>query len=457
MAIITTAPTNPQLGGITRRVLLQDVLMETGLGEYGTCTATSGGAATTYFDDTNNLKSTQYDSKKWVGGWTRISYDAAGAAAAPENEVGPITTYDPTTNGRITFAPAMTAAPTTGDKYEIWTNPNPKRVIDIVDKIITEDLFMPCWTVLTECPDGDMEQNNTTDWTASNATLTKVSIEPVMYGKRYLKVLSTAANGYARSALHYGQPSQKYHVSALVRCSAASTTAKMIIYDETNGAEIDSITSVNLFNVRLWKEITLPATCYTWSVRLSNVENNVTTYWDEVCTYPLGAHDIKLPWWMKQKKQKLGVFKMMPITIDDYTYDGGLRGELDRTWDVQEDRIGGHGLRLQQRPTLGAGLSTPLFIYGLRNEEAYSNDNSDEKSLDTNLLLNWTCWKIFDWIATRPVSGQQNIGGLLANRDKYKLEALKLQRQQLNSLSSLIESPPTFTQTNDYLSTLRYS
>ena len=456
MAVITSAPTLPQVEGILRSTLTKRILLETGLGDYGICTATAGGSATTYFDDTNRLKSTQFNAKQWVGGWARISYDAGGAAAAPENELGPITTYDPTTNGRITFNPAMTAAPAVGDWYELWTNPDPKRVLDIIDKVLTEDIYLPCWSVLTECPDGDMEQNNTTDWTASNATVTKATAEPTMFGKRYLSVLATAANGYARSALLRGEPNTRYHVSAVVRCNAASTTAKLIAHDETNDVAIDSVTTTRLYNHRLYLEFTLPATCYTFSIRLSTVENAKTTLWDEVALYPLGATDIRLPWWVKEKNQKLGIFKMIPASIGDGCWEANLRGEIDKSWDVQDRYAGGGQLRIQQRYGLGTGMSTPLFIYGIRNEEAYANDNTDKKFVDSNLLVAWVCWKLFEWMARRPASGQQNIGWVLAVRDEYKQKALQLQYQQMEDIHRVMESPEGKILINDELSTLRY-
>src|SRR3972149_4978025 len=105
MALITVTPTTAQIEGITRNNLIKRILRETGLGATGI--ATSG--STTTIVDTGSLKSSQYNSSEWVGGWARISKDAGGAAAAPEAEKSPITTYAPST-GTITVDPALTAA-----------------------------------------------------------------------------------------------------------------------------------------------------------------------------------------------------------------------------------------------------------------------------------------------------------------------------------------------------------
>ncbi|MBK9077588.1 MAG: hypothetical protein IPL77_21930 [Flavobacteriales bacterium] len=105
---------------------------------------------------------------------------------------------------------------------------------------MTQDCFLPEWTLLTEMPDGDMEQNNTTDWGSSNATLSKVTAEPSLWGKRWLRVTTTDAGGYAENAAALAVvPGATYHISAIARPTAATTTATVRAYDNTNAATID--------------------------------------------------------------------------------------------------------------------------------------------------------------------------------------------------------------------------
>ena len=436
MATIISSPTNPQVEGITRNTLFKRLLRETGLGAYGT--ATSG--SVTLIGDTNRLKSTQYNSKDWVGGWARISKDAGGAAAAPEGEISPITTYAPThATDHITVNPAITAV-AASDEYELWRNPNPQLVIDMLDELLQEEIYIPCWTMLTgEVADGDMEQDNTTDWTASNTTLTKQTGEPALFGKRYLRVVTTTALGYARSALLRVEPGKSYHLSAAARVSAASTTARLIAYDETNGASIDSADSIRLYPVRIGFEFTAPSGCYTVSARLANVENTVTTEWDEVVMYPLEAQDIRLPWWVKDKGQILGVFRASLTSIATDLYDWIPRGERDRAWDIRDNAPGGRGLKLVAR--YGNMSSGPLFIYGIRNETAYSNDNSDEKAVDSNLLMAHLAYKVFQHLAQRPISGFFNMEWVQAQEAKWLKIKTNLQYNYMERISQVITSP----------------
>ena len=194
MALVTSNPTTPQVEGLTQRLLLERFLRETGLGDYGTAT----GGSTSTIVDTTKLQSTAYSGDVNPGAWARISYDVGGAAAAPEGEIRGITStgYAPST-GTLTVSPVFTAAPASGDKYQLFRFIHPQLVLDTLDQVLKEDCYLPCWTVLSEVPDYDMEQSVTTEWTGANSTLAKATAEPMGWGAQYLTVATTAAAGYA--------------------------------------------------------------------------------------------------------------------------------------------------------------------------------------------------------------------------------------------------------------------
>lgn len=435
MAIITGTPTLAQVEGILRRDFFRSFLAETGLGAYGTAT---GGAVGSIID-TTKLQSSQYDSKDWVGGWARISYDAGGSAAAPEGEQSPITNYAPST-GTLTVNPNFTQAPAVGDLYEIWKNVNPSDAKDILDGILANDLYMPCWTMLTEVPDGDMEQNNTTDWTGVNATVTKQIAEPTMYGKRYLRVVATAGNGYATNTVNLRvEPGQAYHLSAIARASAAGTTAKLQAWDASNGVEISSKTSTYQFQNRIHFEFTTPSTCYLLSIRLVTVENGMTTEWDEVCCYPLDATDIRAPWWVKNRNQVLGVLRLNPADISSDVWDWNLMGEPDKRWYIQ-DRFTGQ-LRFQSRNgTIGG---RPLFMLGLRNETAYLNDGTDKKYIDLGLMMSCFGYKIYSLLYQKNINNSVQANKMKEMRDTFYWNWRNAENAQSENLSRIFGETTT--------------
>lgn len=428
MSTIISAPTLPQVEGITRQDLIKALFRKTGIGEYGTAT---GGSVSTLVDTA--LINYGMHEKSLKGVIARIVKDAGGAGAAPEGDVRTIGGYAVAT-GTLTRETGsdFSAGVASGDEYEIWRNPHPTKVLNEIDRLLKEVIYAPCWTILTEIPDGDMEQNNTTDWTASNATLTKQTGEPAQYGKRYLRVVATAANAYARSGLIRVEPGKQYHLSAIARVSAASTTARLQAYDETNSASIDYKDSVRLYPNRIWFTFTAPATCYTISARLITVEDTKTTEWDEVCLYPIGAQDIRLPWWVKKKSQVLRVFDLIPSPIADNIWDWNLTGQHAPNWIVQDRYGGGGGLRVLNR---NSGISNPLFIVGLRNEEAYANDYTEKKFIDNEYLVSCVVYHILDMLSGNYRAGTEDHTWITklkddANREYRKAMYTEMERIQ---------------------------
>ena len=424
--------TTPQIEGLTRNALLKQVGIAAGLMEYGI--ATSGSNSTIV--DTTRYQSTQYSDQEWVGGWARISKDAGGAAAAPEAEQRAITTYAPTT-GTFTVNPVFSAAVAASDEFELWRI-NPRIVLDIIDNCLKQDIYFPCWSFCSEVPDFDMEQSHVTDWTASNVTHTKQTAEPTINGKRYSRVVTTAANGYARSALLNVEPNKRYHVSALVRASAASTTPKLIAYDETNGAEITSRTSVRLFMNRVYIEFTTPVTCYQMSIRRANVENSVTSEWDDVIAFQLGSRSIALPWWVKNKDQVLGIFDYTPDQLADGIWSAEMVGSLTQRFDFQDIAFGRGQLRIFTKHDT---IQYPVLIFGVRNETAYDNDNSDIKLVDPNLLIACVNYRVYESLQHITQSAATEVKYDIAEFIRWRQTYELLQRQHMERIEKTIASP----------------
>lgn len=442
MPNMIAAATSPTIVGVNRLQLLRELAMATGLLKYGTIT--SGGP--NYFIDTTQLKSTQYSPKDWVGGWGRISSTTDNAA--PEGEYRPISDYEPDL-GKITLNPAPTVSPAANDTYELW-RVNPKIVLDIIDSALTENLLVPCWTILSNIPDYDMEQSHTTDWTAGgSATLTKETGEPRMSqsGKRYLRVVSVAAGDYARSALLRVEPNQSYHASAVVRCSAEGTTAKLVVYDETNGQVIDYWTSTRLYPVRIAFNFQTPANCQTISYRLTNVESGVTTEWDEVCGFGYNSPDILLPWWVRHRNQIKGIFEYRPVTVSDKVWDVALVGERDRRWDIINNYGGGTKFKAVARQ---GRLIWPLYVLGTRNESAFSSETTDYKYIDMGLFLSCVKYMVYSHLSQPLETGILDGRNFKEETLRAKLEYDLLKQEQAEDLNKTIASDTPFAQFRDH-------
>lgn len=394
MTEVFSPVTTPTVEGITRQNLIKRFFDRTGFGIAGTV---DSGSATTLVDDAligrgNHIKS-------FVGGFVRI---VQAGAASPEGKIRPITAFDPAT-GTVTF-PTVTDTLAANDEYEIWRPVlHPQQVLNWIDEILTEQIYLPCWTMLTEVPDGDMEQTHITDWTASNATVTKATSDRDFFGRRCLSVEATSNDGYARSALIQVKPGKGYHASVISRPGTSS--AKFQVWDETNSAEIKSITSTDLFGKRLVIEFNAPGTCKTVSLRLITPVSGETNKWDEACFYSLETNELPLPWWVKKGSQVWRVFKLSPHTLESGMWDSSLRGDHAADWEVQDTYHSGGQLKVVNRRP---GLTAPLYIVGGRNELAYANDYTEAKYINPDMLLACLLYKSYEYLSSQYIAGQQD-------------------------------------------------
>ena len=438
VTLILTTPTLAQIEGATRNEIFKRFLRETGLGTYGIVTGVAGGATTT-LDDTTRLKSTQFNADMWKGGWVRISKNADAPSTSPENEVKPITISEHTTNGRLTFNPALSANLAVGDEYEIWRFPNPTSVIEDLDVVLREDVYLPCWTVLSEAPDFDMEQNNLTDWTADGITIiSKASGEPSLDGARWLALTTydVGAAGSVHTANEISvEPGKKYH-SSVVGYNRVGVTLTLEAYDVTNSATIDSKTWDGRYPGRIHFEFTTPNTCKSLRIYLrhSAGSGSLVSYWDEFCLYPVDAYDIALPWWVKNKSQIKGIFKLTPNDISANVYDSAIRGEFFQDYEIRDNAFGRGQLRLVVKHGSLPGI---LFMFGVRNEVAFTNDTADVKRVDENFIIAALAVKVFRRLKTFPNSNAMQTTWIQQQYDEWEKRYKQLQRQQSERLEEI--------------------
>lgn len=432
MSYITTSWTTPAVEGTVRRPIIERVLRE-GFGEYGIAT----GGSTSTIVDTTELQSSIYPTDFYKGQWARISYDAGGAGAAPETEIRVVTASTPST-GTLAVNPVYSAAPAAGDYYQLFRYVRPKEVLDILDQVMKEDAWLPCWTILTEVPDGDMEQNNTTDWAATTATVTKVTAEPAMWGKRWLSVATTSAGGYASSNTLNVVPGKVYHLSALCMVTAGSTTAQMTLYDVTNSQVLDRVESTYQNIVRLYTEVAIPSTCHQVAIRLGNSENSVTSKWDEVCFMGLDQHDLPLPWWVKNQDQVEGVMQPTFEHIADNVWAPLPKFQHDpNRWDFRDDAFGRGQLRVMAKY---GKPEYPVYIFGLRNEEAWANENTEKKSVSQNWLISRVLYLLFRKVNQPMRAGNLNMEWVEKQVTYWEKEWNRERRKQEERLRKSIQS-----------------
>ena len=439
MATVIAASTVPNLDGVSRYSLFKKLALDTGMLFCGV--VTEGGINS--FQDTGNLMTSQGVPEDWIGGWFRASKTASHAA--PEGQIAPVADYEPEL-GKIDLSTHLTGTLSPGDEYELWKI-NPKIAKDIADSCLTDDLYLPCWTVLSEVPDYDMEQPGTDDWSNFNSTVSKQTEQPRLSysGKRYLRVVSSSPGGYAQSNPLPIEPRYTYQLSGVARCDAGSV-AELVAWDNTNNVEIQSYPSNRQYPARIWHHFLAPENCRELSIRLRN-QSTGTIDWDEISFHSVNGADIPLPWWVKNDTQVKGIFNLAPLSIGKQLWDATLRGEDDTRFDVIPNFGGYTRFKAQARQ----GLTThPIFMFGSRNETPFESDVLDLKYLDINLFVACLKYRLYKFHSQPLVTGLLDAENFKSMLGPAEGEWMRISQSMSVELNKTLDSPTPWVEYIDH-------
>lgn len=366
----------------------------------GTCSA--AGTTTTIVDTSGDSPlDPDDDERKYANAWAYIEADSAGT---PLNvgELRRVSSYVPD-NGTLTLSRALSNATTATQSYGIYFKRPPirlaeyKGIADYINETLRNVVYRTRH-LMTLVTDGDMETSGTTSWTASNSTLTKLTAAAnVRLGKQAMQVANSSASGYARSGLVDVSPYQNYAVAA--DCRAISGTARLVLYDETNGATIDDRTS-DIYGWRwLHFNYTIPSGCERVSVRLVGDEATADLYWDNVSLRNVAATRMDLPSWVVNENaiEEVGVWRGGTGTAStddeagDYAVDERYAGVL-HWWEIVEDATGLTPKRLEFWPLPSS--DELLVLRGLRVYDEL-DDDTDTTDCPADLALAGALTKIY--------------------------------------------------------------
>lgn len=369
----------PQWMQTTQPQVTSAFLNMTGLGWSGSCT--SNGSTTTIVD--TSLANAYSSDRNWRGGWIRM----IGGTAQNLGAIRQIQSYTPAT-GTLTFSPALATGTLTSDSYEVWmTTMEPRVVLNMLDRITSNyGLGLQTYSLLSEVPDGDMEQSGTTAYAAVNATIAKVTdyLKPGINGKRALEVTTTSAGGYAELAAPLRiNLASSLTLSAMFTPSdpAVTNTGFLQVVDVESGAILQTITTTSKTTTRLWQEFGYGnASVRLIQIRMGSSENSVTGRWDDLVVSDNQSWIQPLPFWMGTDSAFKEAYYWEPYSSGpgSQEYDPGLRGPIAKGWRPKHDAFSGGGRMAIE------GNGPPgrmMFVQGVRFESPWET-TTETKRID---------------------------------------------------------------------------
>lgn len=227
------------------------------------------------------------------------------------------------TNSVLTFAPAMNLCPKDGTDYEIHRRFHPSILNQALDDVLDE-LEHPIVLPLSLAVGGDMEGTLTTDFAAGGSATRAADTTYVLHGRQSLKVTAVADADYAYPAAIY-LPGGTQVLVATDCYITPGDEAKLILYDETNSAEIETAESAQSGWVHFEFIASLPATCEAVTIRLMAQNAGDIIYFDNAILLPTRARQVPYPSCLEFSDELLQVNHFergqgLSATGDDFAY-----------------------------------------------------------------------------------------------------------------------------------------
>lgn len=300
------------------------------------------------------------DENEYVHDEIRPNAGAAGAIGVAKD----IKTYAAAT-GTFTPGSDWAAAPADTNTFDIFRRGITfSKIKDAVNKALRRMQYVAIYP-LSLVTDGDMETSGTGSWTAADTTHTKVVNETyLMRGTQASKLVNTGANGCIKSASINVESNTSYYLESIVRAGVGQ--AKLIAYDVTNSADIDSDTWDYIGPGKISFTFQVPSTCEQIAIWLSGVGASDETYWDNVINLRVGSTVLPLPDWITQPSQVQRVLEDRGRDVHD---EGDFR-EVE-WWRLNPDTrspLATYNLQL------GDTISGPIWIQASRPFAALSAD-----------------------------------------------------------------------------------
>lgn len=296
---------------VARSVLLRELAQDLSPEDYLEFTALDNIDTTTTTVAASELRSDDASTNKYDGAWF---YVYSGTGVGDERRIA---AYDPrkgTNYGQLTYDRPGTDLDATSKCLVYNSALSPSALVRQINaslRRLRRQRLLP----FTLIEDGLMEDSGVSKWTATTATLSKITTAANIYeGAQALRVLNSAVDGRARSALIPVEPGSTYVVEAVCQIanSTGTHTATLRVQDETGAASTATATSTSRERTRLRITFSPLSGSYRISVRLEGSAADSDIYWDDVLLWRPTVKQLALPTDLERWDQVYNAFERLP-------------------------------------------------------------------------------------------------------------------------------------------------
>lgn len=320
----------------------------------------------------------------YIGAWIYIASQPTSSASVGEISRVFSVDFDPSTSTLI-LSPAVDEVIKDTTSYEIHYDLHPSILHERIEDVL-DTLRHPVLLPLSLITDGDMEDDPATNFAVGGTETLATETTIVLHGRQSLKIIAGADNDYAKSTTALYLPGNTQVECATDCYITAGDAAKIILYDETNSANIDTAESDESGWVHLEFSATTPATCEEASLRLEAQNSGDVVYFDNAILLPTNQASIPYPSSLE--------FASEIETVFYFPLGTGLSGsgndnayavlEKSRTFwghatvERDETAVVPYRLELEDMP-----ITHPLWVEGRKDFAGFSGATEALKDADT--------------------------------------------------------------------------
>jgi hypothetical protein len=289
-------------------------------------------------------------------------------------------------------------------EYELHYWFHPTQVNEVMEELI-QKLEYTVWRPLSLLADSGFDATIGDNWEEVGDGAISADTTNVIHGTQSAKMTSVTAGDYIKHKTNLiVDHDEKLICSADVFLEVSGDQAQMILYDETNSANIDTATASTMGWTHLEFDAVVPASCEEVTLRLASVAGGDLASWDNASIISKDKLDYPSPA-VAAYSWNVGNLFYIPtgLKVNDTTADEAFRARADgmKFWDFSkvirdETAVSPYRVLLSGPPDRPLWLKCSVDFDSFGNSGTYATDDAVTTNAPVDLVVAQTVAKLLE-------------------------------------------------------------